>query len=72
MTRYGYFGMDEDYSDINTTPVRAVCPFCQRQVIIEAEQAEYKNGKWEHDDMCSELPNEIEPSNRFARPHEWF
>lgn len=71
MTRYGYFGMDEDYSDVNDTPVRAVCSECDRRVIVSAEGAELVNGKWVTDDLCSELPDEVKPSDRFARPHEW-
>lgn len=62
-----------DVSDVNPTPTKAICPKCQRRVIDLRESCNWneKFQQWEADDLCSELPDNIKPSNRFARPHEW-
>jgi hypothetical protein len=68
MTRYGYHDAPENYTDIGTHTVKAICVGCGRR------QYEIREGCWIEgdqmvtDDLCSEYDG-IEHID--TRQHEW-
>ncbi len=57
MSRYGYLDMPENYSDVNSTQIEAICPNCGRKWVTLREEAwEDENGQLLADCLCSESP----------------
>ena len=54
MKHYGYLDMDDDYSDVGITPVKAICFNCGRRIMATQEDALFNGHAWAIDCLCSE------------------